>query len=212
MRETELAISFAITLAKNRNIAEVTPDELLLGCLRTVSQFGIVRLGSVTLDLEALGMDWLQDSEKEKAKVAYSEAVVSLFDQAARIAKADGFVNVRVEHLLAAFAGENSGLMAQLKVEHRITSATWRTAIAELWSMATREPTREKMATQDRVTPLRDYLSPEDAAEALGIHAQTVRAYVRNGKLPAMRLAGERAIRIRRTDLEKVLEPLTPPK
>jgi excisionase family DNA binding protein len=54
----------------------------------------------------------------------------------------------------------------------------------------------------------RDYLSPEQAAEALGLHAQTVRAYIRSGKLPAMRVAGERAIRIRREDLEKVLEPL----
>ena len=41
-----------------------------------------------------------------------------------------------------------------------------------------------------------EYLSPEDAAAELGIHVQTVRTYVRSGKLPAMRLAGERAIRI----------------
>ena len=37
---------------------------------------------------------------------------------------------------------------------------------------------------------------------------QTLRAYVRSGKLPALRLAGERSIRIRRADLEKVLEPV----
>jgi excisionase family DNA binding protein len=55
---------------------------------------------------------------------------------------------------------------------------------------------------------VRDYLTPEQAADALGLHAQTVRAYIRSGKLPAMRVAGERAIRIRREDLEKVLEPL----
>ena len=48
------------------------------------------------------------------------------------------------------------------------------------------------------------------AAEALSIHVQTLRAYVRSGKLPALRLAGERAIRIRRQDLETVLEPLIP--
>ena len=48
------------------------------------------------------------------------------------------------------------------------------------------------------------------AAEALGVHVQTLRAYVRSGRLPALRLAGERAIRIRRSDLEKVLEPVQP--
>jgi excisionase family DNA binding protein len=57
----------------------------------------------------------------------------------------------------------------------------------------------------------RDYLTPEEAAAALAIHVQTLRAYVRSGKLPALRLAGERAIRIRRGDLDKVLEPLVPP-
>ncbi len=51
-------------------------------------------------------------------------------------------------------------------------------------------------------------MTPEEAAEALGIHVQTMRAYIRSERLPAFRLAGERAIRILRTDLEKVLEPL----
>ena len=40
------------------------------------------------------------------------------------------------------------------------------------------------------------------------VHVQTMRAYIRSGRMPAFRLAGERAIRILRTDLEKVLEPL----
>jgi hypothetical protein len=37
-----------------------------------------------------------------------------------------------------------------------------------------------------------------------------MRGYIRSGRLPAFRLAGERAIRIRRVDLEKLLEPLSP--
>ena len=35
-----------------------------------------------------------------------------------------------------------------------------------------------------------------------------MRAYIRSGSLPAFRVAGERAIRLLRFDLEKVLEPL----
>jgi hypothetical protein len=35
-----------------------------------------------------------------------------------------------------------------------------------------------------------------------------MRGYIRSERLPAFRLAGERAIRILRADLEKILEPL----
>ncbi|HMO53201.1 MAG TPA: helix-turn-helix domain-containing protein [Tepidiformaceae bacterium] len=56
-------------------------------------------------------------------------------------------------------------------------------------------------------TPEKLY-SPEDAADYLGVHVQTVRAWIRSGRLRASRLAGQRALRIRATDLESVLEPL----
>jgi excisionase family DNA binding protein len=52
----------------------------------------------------------------------------------------------------------------------------------------------------------REHLTPEEAAEILSIDVQTLRGHPRSGKLPALRLAGERAIRIRRSDLEKVFE------
>jgi excisionase family DNA binding protein len=52
--------------------------------------------------------------------------------------------------------------------------------------------------------------SPEEAAAYLNVHVQTVRAWIRSGKLPASRLAGLKSIRIREADLEKVLEPIEP--
>ena len=202
MRESEVAVSFAITQAKRRGLVEVTQDQLLLGCLQAISQLGIVQLGPWTFDLEDLGIDWLERPESSATKVAYSQEAVALFDQAARIARAEGSAAMRVDHLLAAFAGEETGLMGQLKRRHSITSADWRAAVARL---------QPAPAPLDRSSDgLRDYLSPEEAAEALGIHVQTLRGYVRSGKLPALRLAGERAIRIRRADLEAVLEPLVP--
>jgi len=162
-------------------------------------------LGPWTLDLEALGVDWLQPSVKSGIKVRYSDPVVEIFDRAARIAKADGAASIRVDHVLAAFAGEESGLMGDLKRAHGITSASWRAAVAQLEKAA---PAGRGGESGSRVA--REYLSPEEAAEVLGIHVQTLRAYIRSGKLPAHRLAGERAIRIRRKDLEAVLEPLVP--
>jgi excisionase family DNA binding protein len=210
MREAESAASFAIALAKSRRLEEVTPDELLLGCLQAVAQFGIVQLGALILDLEELGIDWLQTPEKSGTKVAYSQAVVDIFDYAAQIAKAEGAGRVRVDHMLAAFAREESGLIGDLKRKHGITSANWRAAIAQLRSERPGAAPEEGRDGHTGPSAIRDYLSPEEAAAALGIHVQTVRGYVRAGKLPALRLAGERAIRIRRADLESVLEPLVP--
>ena len=205
MKDAELAAAFAIDQAKRRNLDEITPDELLLGCLQAVSQFGVVQLGPWVLDLEELGIDWLQHPERSGTKVAYSQAVVAVFDLAARIAKADG--PIRIDHLLAAFAGEDSGLMGDLKRSHGITSASWRAAVAQF---SPRRTVRESEDGGSGAGAVRDYLTPEEAADALGIHVQTLRGYVRSGKLPALRLAGERAIRIRRADLETVLEPLVP--
>jgi len=209
MNDADLAASFAIFVAKQRGSAEVTADHLLLGCLRAVSRFGIVTLGGWNLDLEALGVDWVYQPEGARGKVAYSEDAVGVFDRAAQIARSAGAGGVGVEHLLAAFAGEEGGLMGELKRAHGITSAAWRAAIARLepgdggagnGNVGKQEAGARKGA--------REYLTPEEAADALGIHVQTMRAYIRSGRLPAFRVAGERAIRIRREDLEKVLEPL----
>ncbi|HKE26822.1 MAG TPA: helix-turn-helix domain-containing protein [Bryobacteraceae bacterium] len=202
MNSIELATSFAITRAKGRGQETVASDDLLVGCLHSISRLGVVELGAWVLDLEAMGVDWLVKPGPRDARVSYSEEAVDLLDRAARIAGADGASAIEARHLLAAFAGEESGLMAELKRAYGITSATWRAAIARS------APDAKDAARPDDTAGA--YLSPEQAAEKLGIHVQTLRAYVRSGKLPAMRLAGERSIRIRRSDLEKVLEPLVP--
>ena len=51
-------------------------------------------------------------------------------------------------------------------------------------------------------------MSVDEAAEALGVHQQTIRGYIRTGKLAAFRIAGERAIRVYASDLYGLLEPL----
>ena len=206
MNDAEIAASFAIFAAKQRGLDEVTPDHILLGCLRAISRFGIAALGPWNIDLETLGVDWLTQPDGPRPKVAYSQEAVELFDRAAQIAKAIGDSGVSVNHLLAAFAAEEGGLMGELKRTHGITSASWRAAIARIGVNETNGVTPESAANEKKVE--RDYLTPEEAAEALGIHVQTMRAYIRSERLPAFRLAGERAIRILRTDLEKVLEPL----
>jgi excisionase family DNA binding protein len=206
MSDIDSAARFAILAAKQQDAKEVTPDHLLMGCLRAISRFGIASLGQWSLDLEPLGIDWLRPPESPRTKVAYSQQSVELLDRAARIAKSVGDARAQVNHLLAAFAAEDSGFMGELKRAHQITSASWRAAIAALAAddIDGSEPDQARSVTRSA----RDYLTPEEAAETLSVHVQTMRSYIRSGRLPAFRLAGERAIRIRLGDLEKVLEPL----
>jgi len=205
MSDADLATSFAIFAAKQSGAEEVAPDHILLGCLRAISRFGIVTLGPWSLDLEALGVDWVRGVDTPRPKVAYSQQAVQLFDRAARIARSAGSVGVGVNHLLAAFATEETGLMKRLKMAHGITSASWRAAIAAIDTPGANDSRIDEMESSKKET--RQYLTPEEAAEMLGVHVQTMRAYIRGGRVPAFRLAGERSIRLRRSDLEKVLEP-----
>ena len=86
-----------------------------------------------------------------------------------------------------------------------MTAVRWRTAVAQFASAAA--------GTSVRTGPTDfDYVTPEQAADVLHVHVQTIRDYIRSGRLPAFRLAGERAIRIRPADLEALLEPLIPGK
>jgi excisionase family DNA binding protein len=57
-------------------------------------------------------------------------------------------------------------------------------------------------------SPVEKLYSPEDAADYLGVHVKTVRGWIRDGRLRASRLAGQRALRIKSSDLQAVLEPL----
>jgi excisionase family DNA binding protein len=205
----EVAAAYAIKLSKSRGLAEVGSDELLLGCLRAVSRFGVVSLRPLLLDLEELGVDWLREPEASGGKVAYSAAVVALFDRAALVAKSDASDGVDVEHLLVAFAGDDDGLMGELKRKHGLTSASWRAAVAQ-YASSRRAVESLRVADESSAVSTREYLTPEEAAAELGLHVQTLRGSVRSGKLPALRIAGERAIRIRRSDLESVMEPLVP--
>lgn len=82
---------------------------------------------------------------------------------------------------------------------------------------------RERVRAAAALTPTPDRAPPptpgpaegqalftvEEAAQFLGIHHQTIRGYIKNAKLPAYRVAGEKVIRIKRDDLMALLEPVS---
>ena len=194
------ALKHSIGRAKHRGQDEVTADDLLVGCLQAISRFGVVELGNWAIDLEELGVEWRTPHPKNDARLAYSDRVVEILDRAAILSKLEGAGRIGVEHVLVCFAEETGGLMGTLRERYGIESVRWRAAVARLGGVTAPETAGESHAPE--------YLSPEEAAEVLGVHVQTLRGYIRSGKLPALRVAGERVIRIRRSSLETLLEPL----
>jgi excisionase family DNA binding protein len=54
------------------------------------------------------------------------------------------------------------------------------------------------------------WLTPAQVAQLLCLSLSTVRAMIRDGRLPAWRVRGSRLLRIARPDVEGLLEPLSP--
>jgi excisionase family DNA binding protein len=213
------AIRSAIKRAKRRKSSKVTSDDLLMGLLNAIARFGIVQIGSLTIDLEELG-DASGDTSQDEAektgeqKVAYSSDAVAVFERAAQIARRDNSPTVELVHLLVTFAYEDNGLMAHLKEKYAFSSLEWRQALSK-WqpNLLDKRPIGTEIGV-GRKSPTelnqKQFFSPDEAAEFLGVHTQTIRGYIRTGKLPALRLAGERALRIQREDLLALLEPYGP--
>ena len=53
-----------------------------------------------------------------------------------------------------------------------------------------------------------EILTVREAARFLKVSVNSIRRYIRLGRLPAYRIADERVLRIKRSDLEKLLTPV----
>jgi excisionase family DNA binding protein len=213
------ATKAAIRHAKYRKNPEVNKDDILVGILQVLSRFDIVQIGPLKIDLEELDgilRDCLKDEidNLSNRKVAYSLSASALFEKAAQIARKDDSTKVELVHLLVAFADENSGLMAQLKEKYGFSSKEWRLALSDWQSFPPEKMVKDSRFAVGNKSMMdlqeKHFFSPDEAAEFLDVHVQTIRGYIRTGKLPALRLAGERALRIKREDLLALLEPYNP--
>lgn len=54
----------------------------------------------------------------------------------------------------------------------------------------------------------KELFSVQEAANFLGLSVSTIRRYIYDRRLPAYRVANERLLRIRRDDLEALLDPV----
>ncbi|MAE40867.1 MAG: hypothetical protein CML07_08120 [Psychrobacter sp.] len=201
----------AIARAKRRGDTEITPDDLLVGLLFAIGRFGIALIEPWAIDLAALEEPFTgPEPSGRKPKPAYTPATATIFDRAATLARQEGS-SVEPIHLLAAYAEEEGGLMGSLKSTYGIADTEWRTALVRWGANGTHDGATGRVDDpSEQPSQQQDFLTPDEAAALLGVHTQTIRGYIRTAKLPAYRLAGERAIRIRREDLLGLFEPLTP--
>ena len=81
-------------------------------------------IGTLQVDLEEFGIDWLRVPERGSSKVSYSDEVVSLLDRAAVIAKADGYKELGIDHVLVAFRAEESKVLEEWKRAHGVDERT----------------------------------------------------------------------------------------
>lgn len=203
-----LAASHAIERGRSQGRDGIEPDDLLIGFLYAVSRFGIARIGPLEVDLVALGLRFDLDEPPSGVRPRYSVRAAAYFDRAARVARAEGAPRLAPIHFLAVLGEPGVPTFDRLALTHGLDHAAWRAALASCPpperqpAAAAVEHPAEELAQDSSA----DLLTPDETARLLGMHIQTVRGYIRGGKLPAFRIAGERAIRIRRDDVMSLLE------
>jgi len=165
--------------------------------LRRFSRFGYFTFGPITIDVRLVG-DLVERTAKhiDPAERRFEDDSVQFSLLVIDELRRSGQQRVDELHLLLAFMRFPDGLPARVFGELGVPP--------EQVEEFARAGARSKPAREERL------YSPEEAAEYLGVHVQTVRAWIRSGRLRASRLAGQRALRIAASDLMSVLEPVDP--
>lgn len=181
-----------------------TPDIEFVAFLRTFAQFGFFRFGPITIDVnvvEDILMRTHPRGDGGPEHPAGDPESLELGELQWKISDERGGVVIDEMACLLSFLRWGKGLPARVFGELGVTEEEVLRYVNAL--SAGKDPDR-------LAAPAQKLYSTEGAAEYLGVHIQTVRSWIRSGKLPASRLAGQKSIRIRESDLETVLEPIDP--
>jgi excisionase family DNA binding protein len=171
-------------------------DLFFMVYLRRLSRFGYFSYGPITIDVRFIEEIVHRGHEHgfHADPPFYSDDFVRFSNVLMEEVRRSGHGRIDELHLLLAFMRTNEGLPARVFGELGVSPEEV-----------------ERFARSGALSqgPERLY-SPEEAAAYLGVHVQTVRAWIRSGRLRASRLAGQRALRIAASDLRFVLEPVEP--
>jgi excisionase family DNA binding protein len=166
---------------------------LFLGFLRAAARFGIFQFGPLTIHLDPVEQRVAESVSKPHGTDQYKTVMkwVELL-QAERQHRGSRAIDEL--HVLLAFMKLGAGVPAEVFGELGVTPDQ-----VEAYAASPDSPHEV-----DLIEPL---YSPEEAAAYLKVHVQTVREWIRSGRLPAYRLAGQKSFRIAARDLKKVLQP-----
>jgi excisionase family DNA binding protein len=191
-------IDESVNLEADRvDAAQCTLDLYFLAYLRRMSRFGFFSFGPITLDLrlieDIVDRTIVKRTSPLEGRPPMSDDFVRFSQVLAAELRRSGRRHFDELHFLLAFMRVNEGLPQRVFGELGVTPEQ------------IEEYARNGSAPQPALEKL---FSPEEAAEYLNIHVQTVRTWIRTGRLRARRLAGQRALRITASDLQSVLEPI----
>lgn len=193
---------FELEISKALGHPPFTPDMCFVAFLRAVSQFGFLRFGPITIDVDVVEDILVRTHPRGPGGDAPPEPSPDYlrFCDWAWAGRAERGANRFDERLeLLTFMRWGDGLPARVFGELGVSVEEVERYIRELSS-----------GQEGARAALGKLYSTEEAAAYLSVHIQTIRSWIRSGKLPAFRLAGQKSIRIREADLGRVLEPIDP--
>lgn len=187
-------------IARDLASPEATLDMFFLAYLDVTSRFGFFNFGPVTIDVRLIEDIVYGSAPRQRTEATerpgYADDLVRFFGRLSQEAARNGRRRIDELTLLLTFMRTTEGLPGRVFGELGVRPE-------DVEAFAQRQG-----AVVDR--PRERLYSPEEAADYLGVHVKTVRGWIKSGRLPASRLAGQRALRIRSSDLDRVLEPVDP--
>ena len=200
----------AVEIGRELGNLPVNVDMEFLAYLRVLSRFGVFRYGPITIAVSPVEESfWREyDSRRRSDLPAWDVVGRGLLAQTSDI-----------HELFTRAWGEGSehGRRSVNELDYLLTFMTWETGLPRrVFSELGVAPARvrafaqqeESGAVETAARPTERLYNPEEAAQYFGVRVETVRSWIRSGRLPAARLAGLKSIRIRERDLAAVLDPI----
>jgi len=178
-----------------------TVDSEFLSYLTALARFGFFSFGPVTIDVRVVE-DTYERTRTHKsfpARQPLEDDWIRFSERLIEEVRRSGREQPDELHYLLAFMRTPEGLPVRVFGELGVRAEE---VEAHARGLGTAAPDQDDGAGK--------LYSTEEAAEYFSVHVQTVRSWIRSGRLPAVRLAGQKSIRIRERDLQAVLEPIQP--
>ena len=176
------------------NLSPVRTSIAFLAFLRLTSRFGVFSFGPLTIHVATVE-DAVARLVASTAGTEDGDGVKEMLDLVQREQQKSGRRHMDELNVLLAFMRLEWGIPQRVFGELGVSPEQ-----VERYALTGETP--------GSGLPPEPMYTPEEAAAYLKVHVETVRDWIRSGRLRAGRLAGQRALRIRARDLQSVWEPL----